>query len=201
MSTVVSSRVDHPPAFEVAAVAASAGGVVGVGRLLADLAADFPLPVVIVQHLDPRHETMIADVLGRRSRLRVKLAEHGERLCVGTAYVAPPDHHLLVDAEGLLTLSHSELVHFVRPSADLLFESVAGAYGDRTIACLLTGTGRDGATGVTAVHARGGTVIVEDPETAEFSGMPRAAIATGAVDYVLPLAEIAGVMSDLVRTR
>lgn len=201
MSTVATSRAGQHGPFEVAAVAASAGGVGAVGRLLADLAPDFPVPVVIVQHLDPRHETMIADVLGRQSTLRVKLAEHGEHLRVGTAYVAPPDHHLLVDADGLLTLSHSELVHFVRPSADLLFESIAGAYGDRAIACLLTGTGRDGATGVTAIHARGGTVIVEDPETADFTGMPRAAIATGEVDHVVPLGEIAALMSDLVGTR
>ena len=102
---------------------------------------------------------------------------------------------------GLLTLTRSELVHFVRPSADLLFESVAGAYGDRALACLLTGTGRDGAMGVTAVHSRGGTVILQDPETAEFAGMPRGAIATGEVDFVLPLEEIATVMSDLVETR
>ena len=201
MSTVASSHVGQQAGFGLVAVAASAGGVVGVGRLLSELAEDFPVPVVIVQHLDPRHETMIADVFGRRSRLRVKLAEHGEHLRVGTAYVAPPDHHLLVDAEGLLTLSHSELVHFVRPSADLLFESVAGAYGERAIACLLTGTGRDGATGVTAVHSRGGTVIVEDPETAQFDGMPKAAIATGQVDKVLPLGEIAAFMNDLVGAR
>ena len=196
------SPLEEPrAAFEIAAVAASAGGVVGLGRLLADLREDFPVPLVVVQHLDPRHKTVIAEVLGRRSRLTVKLAEEGEIIKPGTAYIAPPDHHLLVGHGGLLTLTRSELVHFVRPSADLLFESVAGAYGDRALACLLTGTGKDGAMGVTAVHSRGGTVIVEDPETAEFAGMPRGAIATGEVDFVLPLEEIATVMSDLVETR
>ena len=187
--------------LEIAAVAASAGGVAAVGQLMSALPEDFPVPLVIVQHLDPRHQTMIADVLGRRSKLRVKLAEDGERLCPGTAYVAPPDHHVLVGADGRLSLTHSEPVHFVRPSADLLFESLAEAYGDRAIVCVLTGTGRDGAAGVAAVHARGGTVIVEDPESAQFAGMPSAAIGTGDADHVLPLDEIAGVMSDLVGRR
>ena len=97
-----------------------------------------------------------------------------------------------------MALTHSALVHFVRPSADLLFESVAGAYGPRVIACVLTGTGSDGAMGVSAVKARGGTVLAQDPATAEFRGMPEAAIATGAVDFVLPLDEIAEVVVRLV---
>jgi two-component system chemotaxis response regulator CheB len=196
-----SSHEDSRGPFEIAALAASAGGVVGLGRLLSEIREDFPIPLVVVQHLDPRHRTVIAEVLGRRSRLAVKLAEEGETIVAGTVYIAPPDHHLLVGAGGVLSLTRSELVHFVRPSADLLFESVAGAYGDRALACLLTGTGKDGAMGVTAVHSRGGTVIVEDPETAEFAGMPRGAIATGEVDFVLPLEEIAGVMSRLVESR
>ena len=202
MSGSSSSPEDTPHGpYGIAAVAASAGGVVGLGRLLGDLREDFPIPIVIVQHLDPRPKTVIAEVLGRRSRLAVKLAEEGEIIKPGTVYIAPPDHHLLVGPGGVLTLTRSELVHFVRPSADLLFESVAGAYGDRALACLLTGTGRDGAMGVTAIHSRGGTVIVQDPETAEFAGMPRGAIATGEVDFVLPLEEIAAVMGHLVETR
>ena len=189
------------PAYDVVAVASSAGGVTALGRLLGALPSDIPVPVLVVQHLDPRHETVIADVLQRRSALRVKLAENGESAKPGIVYVAPPDRHLLVGADGVLTLSGSNLVHFVRPSADLLFESVAGAYGARAIACVLTGTGRDGAMGVTAVRSRNGTVIVEDPETAEFTGMPEAAIGTGDVDFTLPLDEIAPVIVGLVHQR
>lgn len=187
--------------YAVAATASSAGGVTALMRLLAALPADLSVPVLVVQHLDRRHETVIADVLQRRSSLKVKLAEDGERVSPGTVYVAPPDRHLLVDESGVLSLSSSELVHFLRPSADLLFESVAGAFGDRAIACVLTGTGSDAAMGVTAVHARGGTVIVQDPETADFPGMPQAAVATGAADFVLPLEEIAGVILGLVEVR
>jgi two-component system, chemotaxis family, protein-glutamate methylesterase/glutaminase len=87
----------------------------------------------------------IAEVLGRRAKLPVRLASEGERAAAGVIYIAPPDHHPLLGADGTLTLSGSELAHFVRPSADLLFESVAGSCGPRAIACVLTGTGSDGA--------------------------------------------------------
>ena len=187
--------------YDVVAVASSAGGVTALSRLLAALPGDLPVPLLVVQHLDPRHETVIADVLQRRSALRVKLAEEGEVAKPGIVYIAPPDRHLLVGADGVLSLSGSNLVHFVRPSADLLFESVAGAYGERAIACVLTGTGRDGAMGVTAVRSRNGTVIVQDPETAEFNGMPEAAVGTGEVDFILPLDEIPPVIVGLIHQR
>ena len=182
----------------IVTVAASAGGITALGTLLGALPVGFPVPVLVVQHLDPRHETVIAHVLGRSAQLPVKLAEAGELARPGTVYVAPPNRHLLVGAAGLMSLSDSELVHFVRPSADLLFESVAGAYGARAIAVVLTGTGKDGSTGVTAVKSRGGTVIAQDPESADFKGMPQAAVGTGVVDFVLPLDEIAGVVRGLV---
>jgi two-component system chemotaxis response regulator CheB len=187
--------------FDIVAIASSAGGIRALTQVLGGLPSGFPVPVLVVQHLDPRHQTVIADVLGRRSPLRVKLAADGEHAEPGTAYIAPPNRHLLVGAGGELSLSSSELVHFVRPSADLLFESAAGAYGARAIACVLTGSGRDGSMGVSAVKSRGGTVIVEDPESAEFSGMPDAAVDAGAVDFVLPLGEIADVIAALVESR
>jgi len=184
--------------YAVVAVAASAGGIIALRVLLGALPVGLRVPVLVVQHLDPRHETVIAHVLARSTQLPVKLAEAGELARPGTIYVAPPNLHLLVGAGGLLALSDSELVHFVRPSADLLFESVAGAYGARAIACVLTGTGKDGAMGVTAVKSRGGTVIAQDPGSADFPGMPQAAVETGVVDFVLPLDEIAQVVRGLV---
>ncbi|WP_030262463.1 chemotaxis protein CheB [Streptomyces violens] len=190
-----------PDNFAIVAVASSAGGIHGLSVLLEALGTGLPVPLLIVQHLDPRHGTVIADVLGRRTPLRTKLAEDGEQALPGVVYIAPPNHHLLIGADGVLALSSSELVHFVRPSADLLFESLAGAYGPRAIACVLTGSGYDGAMGVDAVKSRGGTVIAEDPRTAEFRGMPEAAVETGAVDFVLPLNEIATVIRGLVETK
>jgi two-component system, chemotaxis family, protein-glutamate methylesterase/glutaminase len=184
--------------YGLVVVGSSAGGIAALSEVLGGLPAGFPVPVLVVQHLDRRHDTILAQVLGRRALLPVKLALAGERANPGTVYLAPPNHHLLVDAGGLLRLSDSDLVHFVRPSADLLFESAARAYGARTIACVLTGTGRDGAAGVSAVKSHGGTVIAEDPGSAQFDGMPGAAVGTGAVDFVLPLQEIAPKVRGLV---
>lgn len=192
------AEASTPEQYAVVAVASSAGGIYALIEFLGGLGADFPLPVLIVQHLDRRHRTVIADVLSRRTQLAVKLAEAGERIKPGTVYIAPPDRHLLAGPKGVLSLSDSELVHFVRPSADLLFESLAGAYGDRALVCVLTGSGTDGAMGVDAVKSRGGTVIAQDPASAQFRGMPEAAVATGAVDFVVPLAEISGLIRGLV---
>jgi two-component system chemotaxis response regulator CheB len=185
--------------FDIAGIAASAGGVRALGVVLGALPRQLVAPVLVVQHLDRRHRTVIAEVLARRAALAVKLAEDGEKAVAGTIYVAPPDRHLLVGRSGMLALTDTELVHFVRPSADLLLESLAAAYGDRAIAVVLTGTGTDGAMGVRAVKARGGTVIVEDPDTAEFTGMPRAAVDAADVDFVLSLAEIGPVLARLIQ--
>ncbi|MGW2227272.1 chemotaxis protein CheB [Streptomyces formicae] len=187
--------------YAIVAVASSAGGIQALSKLLAALGPDLPVPVLLVQHLDPRHRTVIADVLARRTELPVKLAEEGESAQAGTVHIAPPDRHLLIDSDGVLTLSNTELVHFVRPSADLLFESAAGAYGSRAIVCVLTGTGVDGAMGAEAVKSRGGTVIVQAPASAEYPGMPQAALDTGVVDFVLPLEEIAAVVRGLVEAK
>jgi two-component system chemotaxis response regulator CheB len=185
-------------AYEIVAVASSAGGVKALIEVLGALPVDFPVPLVLVQHLDPRHKTLLADILDRRSELRVKLAESGDAIESGVAYVAPPDRHLMVTPGGVLSLSDTEQVKFVRPSADLLFESVASVYGPAALACVLTGTGSDGAKGAGVIKARGGTVVSEDPETAEFKGMPEAVVKAVPVDLVLPLDEIAGALVGLV---
>lgn len=185
-------------AFDVVAVAASAGGLIALSRVLSGLPAGFPATVLVVQHLDPRHRSLMADILSRRTSLKVGQGAEGDRIAPATVYIAPPDRHLLVNPDGTLSLSQSALVHFVRPSADLLFESVAATYRDRAIAVVLTGTGSDGAMGVRAIKKMGGTVIVQDEKTAEFFGMPGAAIQTGQADFILPLNEIAPSLITLV---
>ena len=185
-------------AFEIVAIAASAGGLTAISKVLEELPPSFPASVLVVQHVDPRHRSLMASILSRRTRLPVKEAEAGERIVPGTVYVAPPNHHLLVNADGTLVLTQTELVHFVRPSADLLFESVAASFRDRVIAVVLSGTGVDGSMGVEAVNKMGGTVIAEDEQSSEFFGMPQAAIQTGFVDFVLPLTEISSALQSLV---
>jgi len=184
--------------FEIVAIAASAGGLQALIAVLSTLPATFGATVAVVQHLDPRHRSLMPEIIGRRSALPIHQATDGSMVETGHVYVAPPDHHLLLNAGGLISLTHTELVNFVRPSADLLFESVAAAYGDRAIAVVLTGTGRDGSMGVTAIKKRGGTVIVQDEASSDFFGMPSAAIRTGTVDFVLSLDEIPGALQTLL---
>lgn len=200
MDTTAGSPIHKPAsaAFDIVAMAASAGGLTALSQVLAGLPGDFPAAIVVVQHLDPRHRSLMATILSRRTPLQVKQAEEGEGVVAATVYIAPPNRHLLVNPDGTLSLSQSELVHFVRPSADLLFESVAASYRERAIAVVLTGTGSDGAMGVQAIKKMGGTVIAQDETTAEFFGMPGAAIHSGSVDFVLPLDEISTALIALV---
>ena len=181
------------------ALAASAGGVHALSVVVAALPADLAAPVVIVQHLAPRHPSHMAEILSRQTTLHVKQARDGEALRHGVVYIAPPDRHLLVNRDGTLTLAETELVHFVRPSADLLFESAAAAFGPGLVAVVLSGSGEDGAMGVRAVNKMGGMVIVQEVASAEFRGMPESAMRTGVADRSLPLEDIGMAVAQLVR--
>jgi two-component system chemotaxis response regulator CheB len=194
----VSQPTNAEPSYDVVAIAASAGGLNAINVVLSNLPASFPAAIVVVQHLDPRHRSLMAEILSRNTSLVVKQAIDGEMMLPGKVYIAPPDRHLLVNADGTLALSQSELVHFVRPSADLLFESVAASHKERSIAVVLTGTGSDGSMGVQAIKKMGGTVICQDVANAEFSGMPLAAMQTKCVDFSLALGEIAAALVTLV---
>ena len=185
------------PQFDVVAIGASAGGVEALHAVVAVLPGDFPVPVLIVQHMDPRHKSMLAGLLARRCKLGVKQAAHEERIEPGTIYIARPDKHLIVRGDRLV-LTDTQPVHFSRPSIDRLFESVADTYGDRAIAVILSGSGVDGAAGVRAVKSKGGTTLIQDPASAAHSGMPQAARATGCVDVALPLEEIGPALVSLV---
>jgi two-component system chemotaxis response regulator CheB len=193
-STTRAHKPEHVVAF-----AASAGGLYALSYVLSSLPADFAAPVVVVQHLDPHHRSWLAEILGRRTALAVEQARGGEVLEVGRVYLAPPDHHLMVDEDGSLRLSDLARVQHVRPSANVLFASLARAWGRGAVAVVLTGTGKDGADGVMAIKEQGGTVFAQDEASAEFSGMPEAALRTGAVDRVLPLDGIAPALVQLIQ--
>jgi len=182
--------------FDVVAMGASAGGLGALTHVLRALPRTFPSSIVVVQHLAPGHKSWIANLLNRSTPLKVKQAEHGEILLPSTVYTAPPDEHLLV-GPGKIQLAHTQLVHFSRPSIDLLFESVAGTYGSRSIAVALSGSGKDGAAGIRTIKEAGGVTMAQLPETAEFRPMPEAAIETGCVDFVLRLEEIGQKLTEL----
>jgi two-component system chemotaxis response regulator CheB len=139
----------------------------------------------------PKAKSHLAEILGRRTELRVKQAEEGDCLHTGWAFIAPPDKHVVVNPDDTLSLCQTGRVRHVRPSGDVLFASIAVNCKERAVAVVLTGYDSDGATGAKLVKVMGGTVIAQDETSSEHFDMPRAAIATGAVDYVLPLDQIA----------
>jgi len=187
--TATAKRLSYSRRFDVVAIGASAGGLNALSQVLDTLPQSFPSSIVVVQHLSPLHKSWMAHLLGRSARLPVKQAEHNEIMLPGTVYVAPPDEHLLV-GPGKLQLAHTQLVHFSRPSIDLLFESIAGTYGSRALGVVLSGSGSDGSAGIRAIKEAGGATIAQNPDEAEFPPMPRAAVETGCVDFVVPLEAI-----------
>jgi len=190
-------RVQAPKATwcELVAIGASAGGLPALTQLLGGLDSEFP-PIVIVQHLDPRHKSQLATLLTRKTRKPIKEAQDGEPITQGMVYIGPPDEHLLV-AQGRIQLAHSRLIRFSRPSIDIMFGSVAAIYGEHAIGVILSGSNRDGADGIAAIRRAGGITVAQDPTTAEYRIMPQAAIDTGCVDLVVPLNKMGSVLSRL----
>jgi two-component system, chemotaxis family, protein-glutamate methylesterase/glutaminase len=171
------------------AIGASAGGVQALRTVVASLPVDLPAAVFIVLHLDPRGTSRLPALLAAVTPLRVDDVRNESRVEARSIYVAVPDHHLVV-FDGRIRLDVSPPVHRMRPSVDRLFESVALVWDAGAIGVVLTGNGVDGASGVSAIKAGGGRNFAQDPADARYPGMPRAAIATGDVDVVLPLVEI-----------
>lgn len=193
-----SSAAAALPALKVVAVAASAGGLEALGRVFAPLPADFPAAIVVVLHIEANRPSQLAHILGRQTSLGVKQAEEGDLLQAGWISVAPPGKHLLVNAEDTLSLSLAAKEHFSRPAADVLFRSVAASCGTRAIGVVLTGGDGDGASGMGAIKAAGGTTIAQDEATSQEFSMPHSAIATGDVDFVLAVGDIAAALVSLV---
>lgn len=186
--------------YDLVALASSAGGLNALTEVLSALPASFPAMIVIVQHMLPTRKTMLPELLNYRTQIPIKLAEEHDLLQPGMAYVAPPDFHLLVYPDQTLSLSHSVREAYVRPSADVLFRSAAESFGARVIGVILSGTGKDGSSGVCAIHAAGGHIIVQNQETSDYYGMSQSAILTGCVDDILPLEQIPAALLNLVRT-
>lgn len=172
-------------------IGTSAGGLAALTAVLEALSADFPFPILVVQHLAADHPSRLAPLLQSRTSVSVSEARVGDRIRGGHAYVAPPDRHMRLGPGGRIRLRRDAPVRFSRPSVDVLFRSLAEVVGARTVAVVLTGAGSDGAEGVRAVHEAGGLVIVQSEASAYNSGMPAATIRTGTTDRILPLVDIA----------
>jgi two-component system chemotaxis response regulator CheB len=186
------------PRYELVVIAASRGGVQALSQILAGLPADFPLPIAIVLHRRPTLPNLLPQVLGRHTRLNVKLATSGEKLKEATVYLAPPDSHMLVTRQGTCELTDGRRIRPVLSSANPLFSSAARVLRGQVIAIVLTGGDSDATDGVQSVHNAGGLVIAQDRATSEDYSMPKSAIETGCVDRVLPLKDIAPTLISLV---
>lgn len=184
---------------EAVVIGASAGALEALSVILPALPPQYGLPVMIVVHTPPDKKSLLAELFQGKSAIKVVEAEDKEPLCGGTVYFAPPDYHLLVEADKSLALSHDEPVLYSRPSVDVLFESAADAYGPALVAVILTGANQDGARGLKAVVDAGGRAVVQRPDEAYASAMPEAAIALCPTASVLSLEEIALYLSALAK--
>jgi two-component system chemotaxis response regulator CheB len=185
---------------KVIVIGTSAGGLKALSALAAQLPPNFPAPILIVQHISPDATgDILKDVLNQAGPLPCEHAVDGQKPKPGKLYLAISDHHLMIDNKGQFSLTKGAQENRSRPGIDPLFRSAAVAYGNDTIAVLLTGYLDDGVSGLIAVQKCGGTIIVQEPEDADYPEMPKNALAQLKPDYVLPVAQIGAALLDALR--
>jgi chemotaxis response regulator CheB len=188
-----------PNSFRVVAVAGSAGSIAPLRDLLQVLPASFGAAVLIAHHRSASTEGRLLEVFSRHALMPVRLAVEGEGLAPRSVLLAPPHSDLLVVPGERVAVPVGPPQHFVQPSADRLFSSLASVVGRRVVAIVLSGAGEDGALGARQVKAAGGLVVAQTEVSSQIVGMPRAAIRTGAVDMVLGPAQIAMLLLRMVK--
>ncbi len=186
---------------EAVVIGASAGGVDALLTLLPHLPAASRVAVLIVVHMGKQQPSFLAEILDRKCAAEVREAIDKEPVLAGHVYIAPPDYHMLVDSGPAVSLSTDDLVHYSRPSVDVLFESAAEYYGPRLLGMVLSGANADGAHGLAAIHAAGGLTVVQRPSTAQAPQMAEAALRQIDPDYVSSLEEMGTILKLLGRTQ
>jgi two-component system chemotaxis response regulator CheB len=184
--------MDRPAGGRVrlVAIAASTGGPAALARVFADLPGQFPVPIVVVQHITRGFAEGLASWLNGSCPLQVSIAREGDNLQASHVYLAPDDAHLGIDGGLRVRLNHGEAIGGFRPSATYMFQSVAKALGPAVAAVVLTGMGQDGVPGLRAIHEAGGRIAAQDEASSVVFGMPGAAIAQGLADRVLPVSAV-----------
>jgi len=180
---------------QLVVIGSSAGGIDALSTLLATLPGDFAAPIVIAQHIDPKRPSHLADILARRGPLPVRTVTTTEALAPGVVYVVPPNRNVEINDHAIGVQEDRE--PGPKPSVNLLLRSAAESFGERLIAVILSGSGSDGAAGASAVKQAGGTVVIQDPNTATFPGMP-ASLAPTTVDIVANIERIGPILVDLL---
>ncbi len=182
----------------VVGLGASAGGVAVLLQFFESMPPDSGLVFVVVMHLAPEHESNLPEILQRTTAMPVVQVTDRETVRRNHVYVIPPDKHLTI-AEGALDLSERQQAPGRRVAIDLFFRTLADAYGQRSVCVVLTGTDSDGVIGLKHIKAQGGLTIAQDPQEAQHDSMPRSAIDTGMVDWVLPVREMPGKLLEFVQ--
>src|SRR5499433_1163201 len=193
------SKQKNMPNRDIIVIGTSAGGVEALREIARGLPPDLAAAVFIVIHLPSTSNSALPEILNRCGPLRANHAIDGEAIRRGRIYIAPPDHHLMVERNQVRVLRCPK-VNRMRPAADPLFRSAARAYGPRVVGVVLTGTLDDGTAGLLAIKRRGGVVAAQDPQDALYPGMPRSALENVAVDYCLPLSGIPPLLAKLAGT-
>jgi two-component system chemotaxis response regulator CheB len=171
-------------------MACSSGGLRAMREIVSALPRGFPAPIIIAQHRGDFAESYLPEILRAWTPLTVRDAQDGERLEPGTVHLCPAGRHIQVMPGGTLRITDGPRINHVRPSADLLFESVANVYGERAAVVVLSGNGHDGSMGSWAVRKAGGVVIAQDEASSDYPSMPAAAVDLGRADLILPLERI-----------
>lgn len=179
---------------KLVAMGSSTGGPRAVEKILTGLPAEFPVPIIITQHMPAGFTKAFAQRLNSICKLMVKEAEAGDKLSKGTAYIAPGDYHLVIQPNQQISLNQGPPVEYVRPSVNVMLDSAMDVFGSRIIGVILTGMGKDGAEAMARLKLAGGRTIVQDEATSVIFSMPKAVIDRNAADYIYPLEAIAGVL-------
>jgi two-component system chemotaxis response regulator CheB len=186
------------PTRDIVVIGASAGGIEALSRLLKGVPAKFPASIFVVLHIAPNSPGYLPDILARAGQLRAEHAREGKPFHQGRIYAAPPDHHLMLEADGLMRVVRGPKENRSRPAVDPLFRSAALAFGPRVIGVVLSGGLDDGTAGLRGIKMCGGTAIVQDPADAVVSSMPATALRHVSVDYCRPAREIGPLLAELV---
>jgi two-component system, chemotaxis family, protein-glutamate methylesterase/glutaminase len=182
--------------YKCIVIGISAGGMKALSKLLPSVPMDFPLPILIVQHIHKSSSGFYTEFYDTKCSMNVKVAESDENIKVGNIYFAPPDRHLQIENGKTLLLTKCEKVNYSRPSIDVLFDSASNVYKNKLIGIILTGANVDGTHGVETIKQNGGLTIAQNPEDAEYPFMPQAAINAGYIDLILTLDELCNLFNE-----
>ena len=184
--------------YDAVVIGASWGGINALKVLLSELPIDFLVPVFVVQHLLPEEDSYLVTYLKENTSIEIKDPNSLEKIVPSVVFIAPPNYHMLLEKTEHIVLSVEEKVNYSRPSIDLLFLSAAEVYKEKLIGVVLTGANSDGSVGLKRIKELGGFTIVQDPKQAEAGIMPKAAIKSTEVDYVLNIEEIGQAIKKLI---